>query len=796
MITVLSNHYCLLTALGGFAVRIPLKMISKILLCVTRLRAAGIVLLSAVLVLSAGPAKAAGKDFLSGREREWLAAHPVLTVAPDPDYPPIEYFDESGAYKGLAADYIALIEKEIGLKFRTVRLESWDRIIAAAKGREIDMFGAAAKTPQRSEYMLFTSPYVEFPSVIIVRTNVREILTLENLRGMKVAIVSGYADHDYVKIHYPELDLDVVPTVETGLRKVSFGMVDAFVGNLASATFNIEKEGISNLRVAGNSGYMYRLAFGVRKDWPELATILQKGLDQIRPDERKAIFNKWVRLEHESLFRSREFWISVLTVLGVGLLAIAGLVVWNRSLKAVVRKRTIELSVELSVRKKVEEALREARDELERRVEERTTELKTANEVLKAEIDVRNRAEQALLTAHQELEDIIEFLPDATFVVDNQKKIIAWNKALEEMTGVVKGEMLGCGDGAYSFPFYGRRKRLLIDFVMDGDKDLETRYDFVERRGHTVVGEAFVSEAREGRGAFLWSTAAPLFAKDGSVIGAIQSIRDISARKRAEEELRIYRDHLEDLVRERTAELARANELLTTEIDERKRAEEALKLFAYSVAHDLKSPAVGIYGLTRRLHKQYRDALGEKGMNYCDQILKVSEHIASFVEKLNLYIATKEARPVIENMRIGEILGMLREEFSPQLTRRHIEWIEPDFDVEIAADRLSILRVFRNLIDNALKYGGERLSRIRIGYEERENCHVFMVNDNGKGLKGVDPAAIFELFQRHETSRGVEGSGLGLAIVKEIVEQHGGKVWVEPGVRKGATFCVSIARRL
>lgn len=774
----------------------PMEVISRILSFAARFRAAGVGLAFALLVLFSGGEKATGKDLLNGQEREWLAVHPSISVAPDPDYPPIEYFDESGAYKGLAADYIALIEKGLGLKFRTVRLANWDKIIDAARSREIDMFGSAAKTPQRSEYMLFTSPYVEFPSVIIVRTNVREYLTLDNLRGMKVAIVSGYADHDYIKIHYPQLDLDAVPTVETGLRKVSFGMVDAFVANLASATYNIEKQGILNLRVAGNTGYVYRLAFGVRKDWPELVTILQKGLDGIDPIERKAIFNKWVRLERESLFRSREFWISVLTVLGVGLLAIAGLIGWNRSLKSVVQRRTIELSVELNERMKVEEALREARDGLERRVEERTTELKAANEVLKAEINVRKQAEQAMLAAHQELEDIIEFLPDATFVVDNQKKIIAWNKAIEEMTGVKKDEMLGRGEGAYSFPFYGRRRRLLIDFVMDGDQDVETRYDSVEKRGRTVFGEAFVSEAREGKGAYLWSTAAPLFGKDGGVIGAIQSIRDISARKRAEEELRMYRDHLEDLVRERTAELARANELLTNEIDDRTRAEEALKLFAYSVAHDLKSPAVGIHGLTKRLHKQYRDLLGEKGANYCDQIVKVSEHIASFVEKLNLFIAAKEARPVIEKIRMREILGILREEFSSQLERRHIEWIDIDTELEIAADRLSILRVFRNLIDNAFKYGGERLSKIRIAHEDREDCHVFMVSDNGKGLRGVDSTRIFELFQRHETSRGVEGSGLGLAIVKEIVEQHGGKVWAEPGTRKGATFCISISKYL
>lgn len=208
---------------------------------------------------------------------------------------------------------------------------------------------------------------------------------------------------------------------------------------------------------------------------------------------------------------------------------------------------------------------------------------------------------------------------------------------------------------------------------------------------------------------------------------------------------------LEDLVKERTAELAMANEQLTREIEERKRAEEALKLFAYSVTHDLKSPAIGMYGITKRLHKQFKDVLDEKGRNYCDQILKVSEHIAALVEKINVYIVTKEARPFFEKINVKEICRMLKDEFSAQLNIRRIKLLDPESDVEIRGDRLSILRVFRNLVDNALKYGGERLSNIWIGHEETESSHVFTVTDDGKGLKGMDAEKIFGAFQRHET---------------------------------------------
>ncbi len=291
--------------------------------------------------------------------------------------------------------------------------------------------------------------------------------------------------------------------------------------------------------------------------------------------------------------------------------------------------------------------------------------------------------------------------------------------------------------------------------------------------------------------------------EEEQIVGAVITFRDITLRKAALEEIHKYRDHLEDLVKERTTELAVSNEQLIREVEERRRAEQALKktseklkFFAYSVAHDLKSPAIGVYGLTKRLSKHAKNVLDEKGRIYCDQILKVSEHIAALVEKINIYIATKEAAPMIETTNVTEILRMLKDEFSSQLSLRRIGLLAPESEVEIEADRLSILRIFRNLIDNALKYGGENLTRISIGYEDSESLHIFSVSDNGKGLKEANSKKVFELFQRDETSRGVEGAGLGLAIVKEIAEQHGGRVWVEPRGKKGITFCVSISKNL
>ncbi|MFA5267457.1 MAG: PAS domain S-box protein [Methanoregula sp.] len=174
----------------------------------------------------------------------------------------------------------------------------------------------------------------------------------------------------------------------------------------------------------------------------------------------------------------------------------------------------------------------------------------------------RKRAEETVQESQKRLADIIGFLPDAVLAIDNDGRVIAWNNAIERMTGVTAADMLGKGDHEYSIPFYGERRQILIDLVLIDDPEIEKKYDFIQRDDVRLTTEVFIPTLFGGKGAYLWGTAAPLYDSAGKRIGAIEVIRDITDRKQAEHTLQVsekkYRfliDNVRDIVWQTTPDL-------------------------------------------------------------------------------------------------------------------------------------------------------------------------------------------------------------------------------------------------
>ncbi|MGC9456598.1 MAG: transporter substrate-binding domain-containing diguanylate cyclase [Halothiobacillaceae bacterium] len=240
-----------------------------------------------------------GRLELTAEERRFLEEHPVIRVAIDNYWEPIEFVDEQGNYAGMAADYMALLSEKLGVTFVVSKGVSWSDASDMLRRRELDMFSCAARTPERERYAMFTAPYIRSPMVVVTRDDQPFIPDLDELAGLRVGTPDGYASEEYMALHHPSVPLVTVESVREGLRAVAAGELDAFIDNLAVVSHHIEREGLGSLKISGQTQLSFDLAMGVRSDWPMLRNILQKALDSISDEQRTEIFNRWVRINYE-----------------------------------------------------------------------------------------------------------------------------------------------------------------------------------------------------------------------------------------------------------------------------------------------------------------------------------------------------------------------------------------------------------------------------------------------------------------------------------------------------------------
>ncbi|MRN54019.1 response regulator [Paenibacillus monticola] len=279
----------------------------------------------------------AAKVDLSAEEKRFITEHPIIHLGVDPQFVPFEFIDSDGTYKGIAHDYIELINARTGLNLAVVPGLTWTQAYEKAVEREIDVLPSVSKTVDRENYFSFSMPYYSFQRVIITKDNNDAIQSFEDLNTQMIAVQENSSHDTYLKsIGHTELSL--YSTVGEALEAVSNGTEQAFIGNLATTAYLIRENGITDLKVVKmNDPGNQSLYFAVRKDWPELVSIINKGISSITSEEKIQINNQWIGIENKVDYSNL---IQVLVVAIIFVLIVFGVSwYWIRRLKKEIRER-------------------------------------------------------------------------------------------------------------------------------------------------------------------------------------------------------------------------------------------------------------------------------------------------------------------------------------------------------------------------------------------------------------------------------------------------------------------------
>ncbi|MFA6362262.1 PAS domain S-box protein [Methanoregula sp.] len=359
------------------------------------------------------------------------------------------------------------------------------------------------------------------------------------------------------------------------------------------------------------------------------------------------------------------------------------------------------------------------------------------------DITERKEAEEALKKSERIMKDIISFLPDATFVIDKNGEVIAWNHAMVEMTGVPAEQMIGKGNYEYALPLYHERRPITIDLVLHDDPTVTAKYLVMKKEGSTRFSEIFIPHFNKGKGAHLWFAATPLYDADGNLMGAIESIRDITALKQANEQL-----HL----------LLREKEILLREIHHRVRNTLQLAVSMMKIQS------------RRENNTRVRDALFDT-QNRLNAIASTFDMI---------YHSEDISRVNLRNI-ISSIVGSIRSAYE---TREHHIQSDIRIDItEMGVDlalplALIISELVINAFQNAFPDGRSGMVTIT-GSEDEHGQIILTVNDNGSGLpEGLDPA---------------ESGTTGFTLVRTLVQQIDGVLSYETS-GKGTGFIITVSR--
>lgn len=276
---------------------------------------------------------------LTYKEKAWLAEHKKLLLGFAAGWAPFEYYDEDEVFSGMTSDFLRILNKRLNVEMVPQKGLTWSEVLDKAKNRELDVISAIVPSEEGSEYLHFTKPYMNLPLMVVTRDEAPYITGIGDLKGKTIAVVKGYVTEDYIKRDFPKQDLLLLDSPAEIMLAVSEGRADALVENMATVEFEKKRLGINNLKTAAATPYTFIISYGVRKDWPELVSILDNSLAAFSDNEKNVIMDKWVNLRFKKQVDWQMIWKIIVGFMVVGGSILTVILIWNRRLGREVSER-------------------------------------------------------------------------------------------------------------------------------------------------------------------------------------------------------------------------------------------------------------------------------------------------------------------------------------------------------------------------------------------------------------------------------------------------------------------------
>jgi len=409
-----------------------------------------------------------------------------------------------------------------------------------------------------------------------------------------------------------------------------------------------------------------------------------------------------------------------------------------------------------------------SRDELEQHVRDRTAQLEATNKELESEIAVRKQVEEALRESEEKFRSLVDNIGAGISLISPNMEILSMNNPMKTWFPNIDVSKKPICYRAFNNP-----PREDVCSYCPTYKTLK------DGKIHESITDTPVGcEIKNYR---IIST--PLKDKDGKIIAAIEMVDDITELKRAEEKIKKLN---QDLMR-RAVELEAINK--------------ELEAFSYSVSHDLRAPLRGIDGFSQVLLEDYTHKLDEQGKDYLQRVRAASQRMSQLIDDLLKLSHVTRGEMRWEEIDLSRLVQTIAAELKKTQPKREVEFVTSK-GVVVNGDAQLLRVVMENLLGNAWKFTGKHATgRIEFGVMEGDRQEatgkrqrIFYVHDDGAGFDMAYVEKLFVPFQRLHTPTEFPGTGIGLATVQRIIHRHGGRVWAEGEVEKGATFYFTLGR--